>query len=100
MQIFLNLRLKIYFETKQIRDRIIACVSRCRGNLIYICCGTLRQPRYRLEIVFSSSRETRQPRSQNPKINFKLIFISRLQREREAAVIHEAAAVDKGDAPS
>ena len=44
------------------RDRIIACVSQRRGNLISTCCGALRQPRYRLKIVFPGSRETRQPR--------------------------------------
>ena len=70
-------------------DRIIMCVSRHRGNLIYTCCGALRQPRYRLGIVFPGSRETRQPRYKN-KYNFvciaavvRLSCFSATERERE-----------------
>ena len=76
-----------YFSIFRLRlktwGRIIACVSRQPNFYL------LRQPQYRLEIVFPGSHETRQPWSKNPKINFKLIFISRLscfaatERERE-----------------
>ena len=83
------------------RDRIIACVSRHRGNLIFTCCGALRQSRYRLQIGIPGSSDPRdhdwqgwayilavknawdirRPRSKNnknSKINCKFIFGSRL----------------------
>ena len=47
------------------RDRIIAGKSQRHGNLNFTCCGAMRQPRYRLQIVFLGSRETRQPRYKN-----------------------------------
>ena len=55
------------------RDRIIADETRRHGNLNFTCCGTVRQPRYRLKKCFpaTGSRETRQPRYKH-KNNFAL----------------------------
>ena len=46
-------------------------MRRC-GNLNFTCCGTVRQPGYRLENVFpaTGSRKTRQPRYKNNNKQF------------------------------
>ena len=54
-------------------DRIIAGKSGRRGNLNFTCCGAMRQPQYRLQIVFLSSRETQQLRYKN---NYKMFCIA------------------------
>ena len=60
------------------RDRIIVGKSRRRGNLNFTCCGAMRQPRYRLQIVFLGSRKTRQPQNKTfLNYFFNLAFLDR-----------------------
>ena len=103
----------LYSITDSKRDRIIACVSRHRGNLIFTCCGALRQSRYRLQIGIPGSHDPRdrdwrgwayilavknawdirRPRSKNnknSKINCKFIFGSRLSCFPASAKKNEA----------
>ena len=81
---FINRREWLFLVGNSFGDRIIAGVSRRRGNLISTCCGALRQPQYRLEIVFPGSRETRQPRYKNKYITFCIAAVMFCgYRERE-----------------
>ena len=51
--------MKDFFWGFKLRDRIKVPILRHRGKLISTCCGTLRQPRYRLQIGFPGSRDSR-----------------------------------------
>ena len=61
-------------------DRIIACVSQHRGNLISTCCGTTRQPRSGSKKCFPTTGNwgTQQPRYKKYMKIVKYIFVSRL----------------------
>ena len=74
-----------FFECQWKWDRLKVPILRHRGKLISTCCGTLRQPRYRLQIGFPSSRDpwgylcqSRQPRGSRQPREFSTVFLSLL----------------------